>query len=151
MDLNTFITRLHDPVFDCTPSTDYRELTALIQLLDIALDDGRSSSLNLTDANVEEDFNKDVDALSQAIKGIFKKIGNPGAAFISRIEAKEVLELVSQRIVDTVRTKRRMKHTWFDDEAGKKLEDLQSEKKGMAHFVSRMKGIGGGDREMREK
>jgi hypothetical protein len=146
MDMDTFITRLHDPVFDTNPRTDYRELTALILLLDIALDDGRSAALDLTDAKVEEEFNKDIDALSLAIKDIFNGIGNPGAAFISRIEAKEVLELVSQRIIDTVRTKRPKKHTWFDDDMGKKVEDLQSEKKGMASYLSKIKDIRNGQK-----
>ncbi|KUJ23534.1 uncharacterized protein LY89DRAFT_635843 [Mollisia scopiformis] len=144
MDMESFINRLHSPDFDTSPQTDYRELTALILLLDIALDDGRSTKLDLTDAAVEKKFNEDVDALRVGIKEIFNSIGHPGTAFISRIEAKEALELVSQRITDTVRTKRKPRHTWFDQDVGKKDEDLQSEKKGMADFVSRMKGIGNG-------
>ncbi|KAE8450336.1 hypothetical protein EG329_006764 [Mollisiaceae sp. DMI_Dod_QoI] len=142
MDIDTFIGRLEAPEFDTSPQTDYRELTALIMLLDIALDDGRSTKLDLSDPAVENKFNEDVDALGNAIKQIMTSIGNPGAAFISRIEAKEILELVSQRIVDTVRTKRKPRHTWFDHDRGKKEEDLQSEKKGMANFVTKMKSIG---------
>jgi len=55
------------------------------------------------------------------------------------------LELVSQRISDSLRTKPKPKQTWLDDIKGlKEEEDLDVEKAGMQRFVSRMKGIGSG-------
>lgn len=142
MDLDKFINRLNDPAFDTTSKTDYVELKALILLMDIALDDGRSTKLDLSDPIVEKKFNEDIEALSAAIKDILNGIGQPGAGFISRTEAREMMDLVSDRIKETLGTKRKPTHTWFDPERGRKEEDMQSEKKGMANFVSRMKNIG---------
>ncbi|KAF8859377.1 hypothetical protein BDZ45DRAFT_650149 [Acephala macrosclerotiorum] len=142
MDLDSFISRLDDPAFDTTSKTDYVELKALIMLMDIALDDGRSTKLDLSDPVVEKKFNEDVEALSAAIKDILTGIGQPGAGFISRTEAREMIDLVSDRMKETLRTKRKSTHTWFDLDKGRKEEDMQSEKKGMASFVSRMKNIG---------
>ena len=132
IDLDKFIDRLEDKDFDTNPQTDYRELAALISLLDIAVDDGRCSELDLTDPETEKQFDKNIDDFGATIKDIMKSIGNPGAAYISRIEAKEVLDLVSQRISDTLRSKPKAKITVFDR---KKEENLDVEKKGMAGFV----------------
>jgi hypothetical protein len=144
MDLDVFITRLDDPAFDTNPQTDFRELTALILLLDIAVDDGRSVELDLSDKEVEKKFDESIEEFGATIKDIMRSIGNPGAAFISRIEAKEVLELVSQRVSDTLRSKPKAKQTWFDKARGKPEEDLDSERKGMQSFISRVKEIGTG-------
>jgi len=142
MDIDRFIQRLEDPCFVPTLETDYKELTALILILDIALDDGRSTKVDLSDAAAETKFNKDVDALAATIKDIMTSIGTPGPGFVSRIDAKEVLEVVSQRITDTVRSKSKPKHTWFNDSEEKKVEDMRLEQKGMANFLSRMERIG---------
>lgn len=141
MDLEVFIERLDDPVFDTDPLTDYRELTALILLLDIAVDDGRAINLDLSDKVIENKFDAKVEEFGAAIKDIMRQIGNPGAAFISRIEAKEMLELVSQRVSDTLRSRPKPKETWFDKAQGKPSEDLESERRGMQSFISRVKDI----------
>ncbi len=143
MDLNDFIRRLEDPAFKTTPQTDYRELTALILLLDIAVDDARSTKLDLSDKAVEKEFDENIEEFGATIKDIMRQIGNPGAAFISRIEAKEVLELVSQRVSDTLRSKPKTKHTLFDGARGKPEEDLESERRGMQSFITRVNEITG--------
>jgi hypothetical protein len=142
MDLDVFIRRLDDPDFDTNPQTDYRELAALILLLDVAIDDGRSMNLDLTDTVAEKKFDENIEDFGATIKDIMRSIGNPGAAFISRIEAKEVLELVSQRVSDTLRSKPKPKQTWLGK--GKPEEDLESERRGMQSFISRVKEIGSG-------
>jgi hypothetical protein len=142
MDLNAFIRRLDDPAFNTNPQTDYRELTALILLLDIAVDDGRSMNLDLSHKAVQKKYDENIEELGATIKDIMRQIGNPGAAFISRIEAREVLELVSQRVSDTLRSKPKPKQTWFDRARGKPEEDLESERKGMQSFISRVNEIG---------
>lgn len=146
MDLEKFLDRLDDHEFDTGAETDYRELAALISLLDIALDDGRSLGLDLKDAETADRFDKNVDDLAGIIKGIMNSIGNPGAAFISRIEAKEVLELVCQRISDTLRSKPKAKITVFDRKKHeeKPKENLDKEKNFMASHFSKGKAIGNG-------
>lgn len=139
MDLNVFIRRLDDPDFDANSQTDYRELTALILLLDTAVDDGRSMNLDLSVPSIEKKFDEDIEDFGATIKDVMRSIGNPGAAFISRIEAKEVLELVSQRISDTLRSKPKPKNSLFDK--AKPAENLESERKGMRSFISRVQEI----------
>jgi hypothetical protein len=70
-----------------------------------------------------------------------KGIGNPGAAFISKIEAKEALELVAQRISDTLRSKSKPRDTVFDGPRGRGRDDLEKEKAGLQSFLSKMKKI----------
>ncbi|CAG8949688.1 hypothetical protein HYFRA_00004006, partial [Hymenoscyphus fraxineus] len=138
-DLNEFVDRLGDPDFVANSETDYQELTALVALLDIAVDDGRSSKLDLGNPSIAEQFDEDVDALVSAVRKVMRSIGNPGAAFISRIEAKETLELVSQRFSDTLRTKQKPKLTHFD-KPRVKFENFTKEKSGMSAFLARGKG-----------
>ena len=139
MDLDKFMTRLEDPTFDVAPQADYRKLTALVCLLDIAVDDARSTGIDLTDKAQEKRFDRDIDDLAAMIKDLMKGIGNPGAAFISKIEAKEALELVAQRISDTLRSKPKPKETVFDGPRGKGQEDLEAERAGLENFLSKMK------------
>jgi len=135
MHIGKVIERLGDRVFDALPSTDYHELTALIRLLDVTVDDARSNDLDLQDGTTEIAFNKAVDDLVLAIKDIMISIGSPGAAFISRIEAKETLELVSQRIADTVRTKKKPKESWFNRNVTLEQDKWVAEKEGISKFV----------------
>lgn len=135
MDMNLFIARLADPAFDANAETDYRELAALIMLLDIAIDDGRSIALDLTDRKTEERFDDDIDSFAASIKDIIRNIGVPGPGFISKVEAKEILELVSQRIGDTLRSRPKPKQSLWNV-SGKTQEDLGREKDAMKKFLA---------------
>jgi hypothetical protein len=139
IDLYQITKRLDDPEFDTNPQTDYLEFSALLTLLDIAVDDGHFIKLDLTNAQTAKEHDEDVDALGARIKSKAKGIGNPGAAFISRIEAKEIIELVSSRIGETVRTKRKPKESILDGPPVQAPEDLERERKGMMTFLSRQK------------
>lgn len=140
IDLNWFIDRLDEPAFDTNSNTDYHDLCALVSLLDIAVDDGRSVNVDLTNSETAQFFDDMVDALVEAIREVMAGIGNPGAAYISRIEAREALELVSQRISDTLRTKPKRRAMHFDIPRTRTTEDLEREKAGMSAFLARMKG-----------
>jgi hypothetical protein len=139
MDLNLFIDRLDDEAFNATADTNYRELAALISLLDIAVDDARSVGLALTNRKTESQFDDDIEAFSAAIKDIIRNIGNPGAGFISKIEAKEVLQLVSQRVRDTLRSRPKAMQTIWDVPHAKTGENLDGERDFMIGFLSRRK------------
>ncbi|KAH8601262.1 hypothetical protein B0O99DRAFT_252715 [Bisporella sp. PMI_857] len=139
MDLTKFIARLDDEDFDTDSETDYRELGALISLLDVAVDDGRNVNIDLKNEQTEKEFDNAVEGFSAAIDDIIECIGNPGAGFISKIEAKEVLSLVSRRIGDTVRSRPKPKETVFKAPKEKLLENLDRERRGMSKFISRPK------------
>jgi hypothetical protein len=135
MDLELFITRLESKDFEAKRDvTDFRELAALVSILDIAVDDGRSDELDLKNQETEKDFDVSVEHFAQKINSIMKAIGNPGASFISMIEAKEHLLLVSRRIADTVRSKAKPKKT-FIDSLLKKERALETQKDRMSKFV----------------
>jgi hypothetical protein len=143
-DLEKFMDRLRGPAFYINSKTDWREVAALIALLDIAVDDGRSTKIDLTDKATEARFNQNVDDLCVMIRDIMKGVGSAGAAFVSRLRAKDSLELVSQRISDTVRTKPKPREGWFDRPREKQGEHFDVEKKGMASFVMKMGRIANG-------
>ncbi|RFU32528.1 hypothetical protein B7463_g3840, partial [Scytalidium lignicola] len=127
--------RLNDAEFKINEKTDFRELAARITLLDIAVDDGRHEDLDLTDPDKENDFNESVDMLVSRIKAVLRATSTTaGAAFISRIEAKEVVDLVSNRIM-TIRARRKAKISIFDPKPLKKEEDLSREQKLMQKFL----------------
>ena len=143
MDIDAFMDRLEDSVFLTNAQTDYRELFALVALLDIAIDDGRPIKLDLKNKKIEKRFNEDVDDFCIMIKGIMKQIGNVQVGYLSKVETKEILELVAQRISDTVRTRPMPKETWIDQARGR-TEDLETEKKAMARFVAKVNPNGNG-------
>jgi len=135
MSMERFLERINSNDFDANPrDTDYRELAALVSLLDIAIDDGRSDNLDLSDPETEKEFDDYVELLAKAINDIIKAIGNPGTSFISKIEAKEHLLLVSRRIADTVRSRPKPKKS-FIDEGMKREYALQAQQRGLAKFV----------------
>lgn len=141
INIGNFITRLSSPAFSTEKKdTDWRELTALVHILDVAADDGRHADLDLTDKTAESDFNEDIEELSKAVGKVMKSMGTKGVGFISKVEAKAALDLVAQRFIDTMRTKPRPKHTWFDGDSKKKEEDLAQQRKGMASFLSKVSG-----------
>ncbi|KAG9237068.1 hypothetical protein BJ875DRAFT_396033 [Amylocarpus encephaloides] len=137
--LETFITRLLDRPFRIGPRTDYAELTALVGLLDVAIDDARFTDLDLTEKAVAESFDAEVDELVVTIKELTGDVGNPGASYISKIEAKEVMELVSQRLDQTLRTKPKARLTHFDKLM--KEENLDRERARMNAFLKPKKPV----------
>lgn len=137
-ELEKFMDRLEEPAFEVDDKTDYQQLAALISLLDVAVDDARCAYLDLANSSAAERFDEDVENLVFTIKKVITSIGSPGPAFISRIEAKEAAELVSQRIADTLRSKPKLKKSVFDG-SKKKEEDHSSAQAGMRNFVSLFK------------
>lgn len=144
VDLHQFTQRLDDAEFKITSQTDYRELSALASLLDVAVDDGQRIGLDLSRRDVCQKFDQELDVLSARIKGVVKGIGNPGAAFMSRMQARDVLDLVSQRISNTLRQIPKPKHTWVAGPALKKAEldlaesnNANKQKAAMSKFVSK--------------
>lgn len=136
------------PRFTITRQTDYPVLTASISLLDIALDSGSSSSSSFpstscssppddpqADAEREErEFNADVDALAYQLKVLWSSISEVGASFISRIDAKEVMEGVRNRLLFTARTRPAPRARIFDI-PGQNGEDGQGEVKKQRVFM----------------
>lgn len=109
------IDRLDGHRFKIDKDTDYVELAASMSILDIAVDNGRSVGIDLTNAEAEREFNTSIDALAARIKAIWSNINDTGASFISRIDAKEAMEGVRYRMIYTVRTRPKSKQSVFDN------------------------------------
>ncbi|CAD6445596.1 011a36a3-7401-4e4e-b207-c1d164605912 [Sclerotinia trifoliorum] len=130
--------RLREPPFHITPSTDYHEFGALILLLDVAIDDGRPEDLDLADEDVEKQFNKDVDELTNRLTTFDIKAS--GAQHSSRMEAKENLSLVERRIEHTVRTRPKPKNMFYEETKKfyeRRQEALGGMQKSMSNFVKK--------------
>jgi hypothetical protein len=134
------IEQLHGTRFKIDRDTDYVELAATISILDIAIDNGLSASVDLTDVVAENNFNANVDALGARIRDICYSINDAGAAFISRIDAKEVMEGVRHRLIYTVRTRTKPKQGVFDDTKAER-RSIESQAAFMQSHIKRFKTI----------
>lgn len=85
-------------------------------------------------------FNEDIEDFAKQLDWIGSKIQTGGAAFFTRLDTKEALTLVKQRAVGMLRTKSKLKHSWYnesDEKEKKRLESFEKEKKGMASFLKK--------------
>ncbi|EXF85041.1 hypothetical protein CFIO01_06555 [Colletotrichum fioriniae PJ7] len=113
--LRLVIARVKDSDFKINNKTDYVNLKALVQLLDMAVDDGALVHDN-EDSDYEKEFNDDIDDLAKRLKAIWRGINDTGAANLARTEAKSVLEWVGERLTYSVRTKRPPTQSIFGDQ-----------------------------------
>lgn len=132
-----FLNRLKVSDFKCKPNTDYRELRALVMLMDIAVDDGKSNYGNSKDKFEEENFNINVEKLGMSVKEIFGGIGSQDNGNIAKIQAKEAVDAFFRRITHTMRTKPKQVHEWFAD-CGKERNNVR-ERQIMESFVAKVK------------
>jgi hypothetical protein len=108
---------LRSPTFDLAHRSndnpvDYNEVSALAQLLDIAVSGGGNSS-SFTSRTDEIAFNRQVDDLADRVNAIFSSIADTGASHMRRTEAKEALGILHKRLLYEVRTKPRLKKSVF--------------------------------------
>ncbi|KAG5919628.1 hypothetical protein E4U42_006453 [Claviceps africana] len=109
--LRAIIDRLDSDIFAIRPNTDFAELRANILLLDIAVDDG--SVIHFDDRDDETRFNDEVDELAGRLREIWRRTNDAGMR-LARTEAKSVVEWVQQRLLHSVRTRRKARKSIFD-------------------------------------
>ncbi|KAJ5787840.1 hypothetical protein N7457_002830 [Penicillium paradoxum] len=102
--------------FQGTADYDWRELSALTALLNIAVDSS-VFELNYRIAQTEQDYNAAIDRLAAQIKMVFCSIQDSGASHVTRTVAKSELESLHYRIVYSVRSKPPPKTTIFESHA----------------------------------
>lgn len=95
---------------------NFVELRASILLLDVVVDDGGSGGggSQFDDLAAEKRFNAEVDELADRLREIWRSINDAGMK-LARTEAKSAAEWVQQRLLLSVRTRRRVKKSVFDD------------------------------------
>ncbi|OHW97665.1 hypothetical protein CSPAE12_03718 [Colletotrichum incanum] len=113
--LRLVIARVKDSDFQVNHRTNYTDLKALVQLLDMAVDDGSFVHYK-DDREHENEFNAEIDDLAKRLKAIWRGINDTGAANLSRTEAKSVLEWVGERLNYSVRTRRPPTQSIFGDQ-----------------------------------
>jgi len=122
--MRDLIDRLHSSDFTIHYKTDFLDLQSNILLLDAAVDDGSFSATTNEDGSsrmslpAEQAFNDEVDELSDRLRAIWRKINDSGLK-LARTEAKGVIEWVQQRLAYLVRTRKKLRKSVFDLDAGK--------------------------------
>jgi hypothetical protein len=114
LDLRDITRKLNEPQFKLDRESDYHELSATISILDIAIDNGQSLEKDITIPKYERAFNEEVDELAARIYVLWSSINDAGAAFFSRIDAKQVMDGLRQRLLYAVRTELQPKLHIFD-------------------------------------
>jgi len=108
--LASVIALLKEDRFRIGRQTDYAQLAAEMHLLNLAVDDGS----HRPQEQGERAFNAEVDELTRQLKHIWGSINDAGVSFMSRTEAKSVIEWVQERLMYTVRTRPQPKQSIFD-------------------------------------
>ncbi|KAK7729854.1 hypothetical protein SLS53_009152 [Cytospora paraplurivora] len=104
IDIRAIIDRLEGDEFQIDQNTDYQELGALIMMLNVALGDA-SKQAGVTEKSAIN-FDAEVDELAERFKSMLSRVAllNKGI-IVSRIEAKNAMELIRERLLYQVRIK----------------------------------------------
>ncbi|KAI5809954.1 hypothetical protein DFH27DRAFT_537139 [Peziza echinospora] len=86
-----FSVLLQDPKFKVRHNTDYTLLKALIELLDMALDDGATTNISGGQA-------PRIEAVAATLQDLSSNIKDAGMASLERTEAKQMIELTQFRL-----------------------------------------------------
>ncbi|KAJ5502743.1 hypothetical protein N7463_005617 [Penicillium fimorum] len=104
---------------------DWRELTSLTALLNVAIDSS-ALELNFSSAQTSKDYDAAIDRLAAQIKMIFCSIQDSGASHVTRTVAKSELEALHYRIVYSVRSKPPPKNTIFESHVKERDGNIRS-------------------------
>ncbi|CAP99725.1 hypothetical protein EN45_004110 [Penicillium chrysogenum] len=104
---------------------DWRELTALTALLNVAIDSS-ALELNFSSTQTEKDYDAAIDRLAAQIKMIFCSIQDSGASHVTRTVAKSELEALHYRVVYSVRSKPPPKTTIFESHVKERDGNIRS-------------------------
>lgn len=104
INIRAIIDRLEEDEFQLNMETDYKELHALMMMLNVAL--GDASGHRVPTAGLIKDFDAEVDELAESMKSMLTRVAplNKGI-HVSRIEAKNAMELIRERLLYQLRIK----------------------------------------------
>lgn len=135
--LTSYIKRLETPPFAINSFTDYRSLASLLLLLDVSIDDGRFTNIDLKDKAQAAAFDMLVDALVSMIRNI--PIKAEGASHPSRHAALLNMDIVALRLECVVRSRRKPRENIMGDILGKaerKEAEAQKQRDTMSRFLA---------------
>lgn len=109
INIRAVIDRIEDKPFIINAHTDYRELSALMMMLDIALGDASKQRI-VTTPELSKDFDAQVDELAEGLKSMLTRVAPQNKGIhVSRIEAKSAMEMIRERLLYQVRSKKKPK------------------------------------------
>lgn len=139
------LARLMDNDFKMKRKTDFVQLRAQVQLMDMTLDDG--SHVRCEDADSERVHNDDIDELAMHLRSIWSSINDAGALYLSRTQAKSAIDCAQKRMTYSQRTKPLPKKSLFDEPRKRGEEPSGKSKAFMNNFLGNLKKPKGGGKE----
>lgn len=145
MTIRAVIDRLEEDEFQLNAETNFKELHALLMMLNVALGDASKHRVPIADpANLmgdrerelSGDFDAEVDELAESMKSMMTRVAPLSKGIhVTRIEAKNAMELIRERLLYQVRIKPVPKINIFEkkrkeDEEDKSLSAQQNYMKG---------------------
>lgn len=144
MTIRAVIDRLEEDEFQLNAETNFKELHALLMMLNVALGDASKHRVpvplinppNLTGDRERElsgDFDAEVDELAESMKSMMTRVAPLSKGIhVSRIEAKNAMELIRERLLYQVRIRpipkinifEKMKKEDEDDKSLPKQQDF---------------------------
>jgi hypothetical protein len=113
---NLALVRLRSPELSVTSETDFVELAATITMLDIALTGLLLLNFQNSVSGDQAAFDAKVDVLATELRALWVKINDThGASMLPRMEAKQAVDGVRNRLLFAVRTRPPPKESLFDD------------------------------------
>jgi len=115
--------------------TEYDDLLALVNFLDITIDDAARG--HLEDAAARKEFDSGIDGLIKQVETMERKIDStPGSSQTSRIDTKTALQCLQHRLTHAVRTRPPRKTRIFDSPSPKKDTNLPKQQNFMKGFLA---------------
>lgn len=153
MTIRAAIDRLEEDEFQLNTETDFKELHALMMMLNVALGDASKHlvSVPLTTTtttgergrDLSADFDAEVDELAESMKSMVTRVAPLSKGIhISRIEAKNAMELIRERLLYQVRIRPVPKIRMFEEGIDEDDTFLPKQQDFMKQFFSmRTKGM----------
>lgn len=144
--IRAVIDRLEDDPFIINSRTNYVELTGLIMMLSAALGDASRDTVATT-AERSREFDAEVDELADSLMGMLSRVmpQNHGIR-VECIEARTALEMVRERLLYQVRTRKKPRITGILlHEKGSEEADYLPRQQGFMKGFLKKKKVGSGD------
>lgn len=135
LSLPKLVDRVSKDDFSLSPETDFAELQTNLLFLNTAIDNG--CFVKTDEPEDERRFNESVDELARLLMVLWKEI-NDSEMKLSQTELKSLVELVRQRLLFQVRTKRQAKPSIFDLKK-RRARSIAQQRQRMAQFLGTVK------------
>lgn len=154
MTIRAVIDRLEEDEFQLNADTDFKELHALMMMLNVALGDASKHRVSVPlatttatgerERDLSADFDAEVDELAENMKSMVTRVAPLSKGIhVSRIETKNAMELLRERLLYQVRIRPVPKIKMFEEGMNEDDTSLPKQRDFMKQFFStrRTKGM----------